>query len=150
MSLSSRLATLADFDFAREVHHLAYREVVLRQFGSWDDALQDRYFQENWDDGPIKILLCDGVPCGYVGVDYQQALGGIRLRELVIAPKYQRRGLGTSFLRSLFESAVADSVPIRLKVLKSNPARRLYARLGFRETNETDTHVVMEWRRQSS
>ncbi len=32
----------------------------------------------------------------------------------------------------------------RLQVLKVNPSRRLYERLGFSETGATDTHIILE------
>jgi ribosomal protein S18 acetylase RimI-like enzyme len=143
MSLTLRPAASADFDFARETHHLAYRDVVLRQFGNWDDALQDRLFQKNWQEGPFEILLYSGAPCGYAAVDYKP--DKISIRELVLRPEYQGKGLGTQFLQNLFTAASARCIPIHLQVLKANHARQLYARLGFRETGTDETHIIMEW-----
>ncbi len=34
-------------------------------------------------------------------------------------------------------------LPVRLQVIKGNPARNLYERLGFTVTGETDTHLLM-------
>jgi hypothetical protein len=34
---------------------------------------------------------------------------------------------------------------VTLQVLKVNPARRLYERLGFCETGADDTHYQMAW-----
>ena len=38
----------------------------------------------------------------------------------------------------------AAGLPVRLRVFRVNPASRLYERLGFVATGETDTHVLME------
>jgi hypothetical protein len=35
-------------------------------------------------------------------------------------------------------------LPVKLRVLKVNPARRLYERLGFIHKGETPTHYLME------
>lgn len=44
------------------------------------------------------------------------------------------------------EEAAATQRPLGLQVMKGNPARRLYERLGFRQAGESDTHYAMEWR----
>jgi hypothetical protein len=36
----------ADSEFGRMVHHSGYGDVVTRQFGSWDESMQDAFFQE--------------------------------------------------------------------------------------------------------
>ncbi len=41
MEITLRLAGEDDKDFCRRTHHLAYRDVVMRQFGGWDDGQQD-------------------------------------------------------------------------------------------------------------
>jgi ribosomal protein S18 acetylase RimI-like enzyme len=43
----------------------------------------------------------------------------------------------------LFSESNLTRQPIRLFVLKVNPARRLYERLGFQVLEETETHYVM-------
>ena len=35
----------ADFEFGRFVHHAAYQDVVTRQFGSWEEKIQDGFFE---------------------------------------------------------------------------------------------------------
>lgn len=59
-------------------------------------------------------------------------------------PDHQGRGLGTELLRRVLARADARRLPVRLQVLKGNPARRLYRRLGFVDAAETETHHVME------
>jgi ribosomal protein S18 acetylase RimI-like enzyme len=131
-------------DFARTVHHLAYRHVVTRQFGLWDETLQDRFFDRGWSTAKIEILLVDGEPCGYTGIEDRP--GDVYLRELVIQPEYQGRGIGTTILRQVMARAQGRGVPVRLQVLQQNRAQDLYRRVGFREVGRTETHVLMEWR----
>lgn len=44
----------------------------------------------------------------------------------------------------LAAEARAAGLPLRLQVLKVNPAMRLYARLGLRIVGETATHLRMQ------
>jgi GNAT superfamily N-acetyltransferase len=143
MEIEIRQATDADTEFARETHHAAYRDVVERQFGAWDEARQDAFFAEAWKPSHHGIISVDGVRCGYWAVEDRGA--DIHVRELVIHPSHQGRGLGTALLRGLQRQAQDRDIPIRLGTFHENYARRLYARLGFRELDSTATHVLMEW-----
>lgn len=50
------------------MHHAAYRDVVTRQFGSWEEKIQDDFFNEGWNRAPHKIVLMDGVLAGIYSV----------------------------------------------------------------------------------
>jgi hypothetical protein len=49
--LQRRLASLADAEFGRNVHHRAYRDVVEQQFGAWNTAAQDAFFRDGLERG---------------------------------------------------------------------------------------------------
>jgi ribosomal protein S18 acetylase RimI-like enzyme len=143
MSVTRRPATDSDADFAREAHHKAYHDVVVRQFGAWDESAQDSFFNKDWSSAEHEILLCDGAPRGYVSVEEYPDY--IHVRELVVPPEYRGRGIGSSFLSLVLEQATARQVPVRLGVLHENHAASLYRRLGFREYDRTETHILMQW-----
>jgi len=48
MEISRRPATPADESIARELHERGYRDVVVRQFGSWNQEQQQHFFAEKW------------------------------------------------------------------------------------------------------
>jgi N-acetylglutamate synthase-like GNAT family acetyltransferase len=144
MIVSRRAATAADTAFARRTHHAAYRDVVEQQFGSWDETRQDEFFATSWDPATHEIILRDGIPVGYCAIEY--ARDEMHLRELVISPAEQGRGVGTELLRQLQGMAQADAKPIRLRTFRHNRAQQLYARLGFVPINQTPTHIQFEWR----
>jgi ribosomal protein S18 acetylase RimI-like enzyme len=56
-------------------------------------------------------------------------------------------GVGGSVMHVLIEDAIYAKKAITLAVVKINPARRLYDRLGFRVTHE-DQHKVYMRREQ--
>jgi ribosomal protein S18 acetylase RimI-like enzyme len=141
--LTRRPATLSDSTFAKVAHHRAYRDVVIAQFGPWDEAEQDRLFDEAWKENPHEILVCDGAACGYLGVDLHPE--EIVLREVVIMPEFQGHGLGSMLLAELRTLSKSRGVPVRLQVLRLNRAANLYRRFGFRECGSTLTHLLMEF-----
>lgn len=49
--ITRRPATEADREWARQLHHRVVRDVVERQFGSWDEDQQDRFFANDWNGG---------------------------------------------------------------------------------------------------
>lgn len=144
MKITLRAATEADAVFARQAHHAGYRDVASRQFG-WDEALQDRFFAGDWRGGRgMEIVTCDGVACGYMSVEEDAA--ALVVREIVVRPEFQGRGIGTRLLHDVLERATARGWCVRLGVLHQNRAQVLYRRLRFRETGRSETHVLMEWR----
>lgn len=124
-------------------HHAAYREVVVAQYGSWDDAQQDQFFLKDWANGQFVILMIDDTPCGYACVE--ERTDDTHVRELVVDPMRQNRGIGTTILRCVMAAAARRGVPVRLGTQQRNRAQQLYRRLGFREIDRTATHVIFEW-----
>jgi ribosomal protein S18 acetylase RimI-like enzyme len=127
--ITRRRAVAGDVEFARRVHHEAYRDVVVRQFGRWDEGLQNRFFMEGWKSELTEIVLCDGVPCGCLSVVERAA--GVVVRNIALLPEFQGRGIGTGLLAEVMERAGERGVPVRLDVLHQNRARKLYERIGF-------------------
>jgi ribosomal protein S18 acetylase RimI-like enzyme len=137
--LSRRPAVVDDCEWARAVHHAALRDVVERQFGVWDAPLQDRFFAGEWAAAPFEIICWDGRPCGYVCLEVRP--DDVHLRELVIAPDHQNRGIGTAIVEDAIERARRRHVPVVLQALHRNRAIGLYRRLGFVATGRTETHT---------
>lgn len=143
MILERGPATSSDTEFARTTHHAAYRDVVSRQFGAWDEALQDRLFEEKWMPDKCEIVLCDGNPCGFLSVEDHP--DHIHISEIVIAPQFQGRGIGSRLLNEEVQRGREAKSPLRLQVLRENRALELYRRLGFKECDTTETHICMIW-----
>jgi GNAT superfamily N-acetyltransferase len=52
----------------------------------------------------------------------------IYLGDIQIHEAYRSQGIGTSLIKSVIQSAAIANKPIRLRVLKGNPAKKLYLR----------------------
>lgn len=66
-----------------------------------------------------------------------------RLVQIQIDPGFQGIGIGERVIRDLLAEARASSAPVRLSVLKVNPAKRLYERLGFVTEGESERSFRM-------
>jgi len=145
MKTVRRPALKSDKDFCRQIHHRAYRTVCERQFGPWNERVQDDFFEKDWNANAegFEILLCDGVPCGYLRVEV--SLDRVQVHEIVIDPGFQNRGIGTFFMRQIMAQAQTLSLPLHLQTLHQNRAFEFYRRIGFKETGRTGTHTLLEW-----
>ncbi|MCR4274859.1 MAG: GNAT family N-acetyltransferase [Candidatus Campbellbacteria bacterium] len=146
--LKRRPAEEQDYEFARQVHHASYRDVVEKQFGSWDEQKQDKFFRSAWESSPHELIYCNGEPCGYFSM--HETDDAIQLHELVLLPEFQGQGIGSEILKESLEQVRAKHKPVRLQVLKKNKAANLYRRMGFKETGETETHIEMEFNPHNS
>ena len=63
-----------------------------------------------------------------------------------LASTHRNLGLGSALVGDLLALAASRNLPLRLRVLRVNPARRLYERLGFAQSGESATHYEMEAR----
>ena len=65
------------------------------------------------------------------------------LGQLFIDGSSRRKGIGTLVVKGLIEEAARAGQAITLGVVKTNPALRLYERLGFRTTHEDERKFYM-------
>jgi ribosomal protein S18 acetylase RimI-like enzyme len=137
-----RLRPASDQDrrFAYEVKRAALGPHVARVWG-WDEEVQQDFHSRDWAVRRPEIVVLDGVDVGTV--EFVRGEADYHLGELYLLPEQQRRGIGSRLLRRLLAVADAERLPVRLEVIKINPARRLYERHGFAIRGETETHFQM-------
>jgi ribosomal protein S18 acetylase RimI-like enzyme len=139
--LTLRPATQADGEALFQLLKATMQDYVARTWG-WDEAWQRAYFWDRFDPATERIVVLDGKDIGVLAVSEQH--DRLFVERLYILPSYQGRGIGTQLLRGIMARAFDRELPVRLRVLKVNPARRLYERLGFAQVGETETSFIME------
>ena len=142
MNVSLRPATESDYDYLWWLHGATMRTYVEAIWG-WDEAVQRQLFDDRFDPARMEIIESAGQAVGYISVERRR--GFIFLSAIEVAPDFQSQGIGTHLIRDLQDEAERQGIPLRLRVLKGNPARRLYERLGFAATGDTETHITMSW-----
>jgi GNAT superfamily N-acetyltransferase len=140
-SLKTRAAAESDRGFAYEVKRAALGPYVEQVWG-WDEPVQQAFHAREWDARRTDIIVIDGEDAGTVQFVRREA--DCLLGEFYLLPRFQRQGVGSRLMRRMLATADAEGLPVRLQVIKINPAKALYERHGFRVSGETSTHFVME------
>lgn len=133
--------------------YIATRRDEVAAWG-WDTAQQDAFLRMQFQvqqrayglqypNADHRMIMAGETPLGRLIVF--RAAGEILLVDIALLPPYRNAGIGARLIRELQGEAAESRRPLRLRVNKSNPARRLYDRLGFRVTGETEMQYAMEW-----
>lgn len=88
------------------------------------------------------VVEVDGVPCGRLYVDDGSELTVV---DVALLPAYRGSGIGGRLIQDVQRLARERETAVVLSVEHTNPARRLYERLGFTETDRDDVRAVLRW-----
>lgn len=153
MTVTLRPVAASDDDFLFEVYAGTRRDEV--SAWGWDAAQQDmflkmqfnvqrRVYEAQYAQSGHHLILLDDEPVGRLWVVRSDE--EIHLVDIALLPAHRGKGIGGSLVKDLLDEAARADKPCRLQVLKSNPAGRLYARLGFVPIGEDGMYFQMEWR----
>jgi ribosomal protein S18 acetylase RimI-like enzyme len=117
------------------------RQYVEQTWG-WDEDWQRAYFHMRFDPAENQVVVLDSQDIGVISVEWREDV--VHLGTLYILPEYQGQGIGTQVLNDLLAAAFREGLPVTLRVLQVNPAKRLYERLGFVVVEEDDVRYVMK------
>ena len=144
MKLQLIPATQADFEYARDIHHTAYRDMVIRQFGQWEKPVQDRFFIKTWNQQKFEIITVEDEPCGFCSLEESDE--AIQLREFAVEVSKQGMGIGSQLLTLLKRMGMQQGKIVLINVMKSNDkAKRLYERHGFSVYGENNSQFLMQF-----
>lgn len=118
------------------------RKHVLATFGAWNEDEARRNIAESIAAGYTQIIELGDAPVGIHAVE--RAPDHIQLWRIFILPEYQRRGIGSELIERLLIEARGAALPLRLRVLRVNPAFKLYERMGFKVVQTTPERYFME------
>lgn len=140
ISYTLRKATTEDLPFERELFastredlrmldldRMTIDNLINQQF----DA-QRQYYTGIFGDAEYYIIVSRRKSIGRLIVARREKeLHGI---DIALLPPYRNQSIGTHIIRKLCAEALRKGQQMRIHVLESNRARRLYGRLGFVET----------------
>jgi GNAT superfamily N-acetyltransferase len=139
MNLAFRPARHEDFDYCEGLY-FAEMERINREL-KLDRNVQKASFRRQWAATEVCIITHDGADSGWLQSATRD--GAFFLAQLFVEAPLQRRGFGTAVMHSLVDEATRTGQPMTLGVVKTNPAKRLYERLGFHVTHEDDRKFYM-------
>ena len=149
-SVSLRPATEADEDFLHqlfastrmdEFKFLLADETQLETLVRMQFNLQRQQYDAGYPEADHKIILRNGQPIGRLFVDESDE--EFTLVDVALLAEHRNSGLGTYLIQRLLRRATNKGKRVRLHVLKSNPAQRLYERLGFSRVSEDGMYCEM-------
>lgn len=105
--------------------------------------LQQMHYRTHYPNARFDVIGMDGVPVGRLYVAPMEH--EIRLMDIALLPQWRGRGIGGALIRNIMSEASRAGRYLSLHVEPDNPARRLYARLGFIAIEQVGIHVLMHW-----
>lgn len=110
----------------------------------WNDARERKQFFEQLSVVSLRIIRVDGEIAGFV--DFRPGAERCELHTMIVAPRWQSKGVGAAVLEHLRSEARALNRPMVVSVLKTNPrALYFYERQGFAVTSSSQDHDQMTW-----
>lgn len=152
--IALRPAVAADAPFLRDVY-IAGRweewaaaglpDAAIRPFLESQFALQTLHYDRYYADADHWIVQCRDVLAGRLILLNQSS--DIRLVDIGLLPGFRGAGIGAALLGWVQTLAsAAGHGRVSLHVAPTNPAQRLYHRMGFRVTADDGANLLMEWR----
>ena len=125
-----------------EFSALGWTEAQLEPLLRMQFAAQRQWYASAYPGSEHQIVTMEGSPIGRMIV--QRLPESVTLVDIALMPEHRGHGIGETLLRDLLEESARKGLPVRLQVLKSNPAARLYSRLGFVNVGEDQMYWRME------
>ena len=137
-----RPMSVNDSDYLYDLCEATMRRYIEVVWGHWNESGSRSFFRDAVAKGEFDSICNNGERVGAVSVQIHPSYH--QLEQLYIEPSHQNQGYGTVVVGKILAAAALDSKPVRLRVLKPNPAKRLYERLGFVVTQTTPERYFME------
>jgi GNAT superfamily N-acetyltransferase len=128
-----------DFLFCERLYFAEMEHIIARL--GFDLQQERESFARQWRAAEVRIITIAGEDIGWLQTRLTD--NALFLGQLYLSGPVQRQGIGTRVLQMLIEEARRAGKPVTLGVVKINPARRLYERLGFRCTHEDEHKLYM-------
>ena len=103
---------------------------------------QQRWYESTYAGAEHHVVICENQQVGRLLI-FRKGEAAV-LVDISLMPEYRNRGIGAELIRAMLKECDEKKTAARLQVLKTNPARRLYERLGFRQTSTDEMYVQME------
>ena len=139
-----RSAIPDDHDLIYALKVEAVRPYVEKIWG-WDENLQQNDFDRDFAViQHFSVIEIDRKFIGFVQCYFESPY--LDVVEIHLLSEYRGRGIGSDILLCLQNDCMTKNRKIRIGCFKENHrARALYQKLGFIQTEETDTHYILEY-----
>ncbi len=141
MDIELRNVKESDFDWLYNLRSQTMTKYINDSGDQFNLETQSNRIMKEYES--IKIVRNDNKDIGMFKVKcYSDRWEIIQIQLL---PDYQHMGIGTKLIQNLQAEASQQDVAIFLSVLKVNPAKQLYERLGFEVVQEKEKSYTMRY-----
>jgi len=109
----------------------------------WDEAFQRKEFSEDLAPESWQIIVAKSQDIG--GFVLKDKPDHLWLEMLIIKPKHQKNGVGLWAIDYMKKLATEISCPLKLSVIKLNPVKPFYLKLGFKQYYEDKAFYKLVW-----
>ncbi|MFX0200017.1 MAG: GNAT family N-acetyltransferase [Candidatus Hodarchaeota archaeon] len=125
--------------FAHNLTQTNMKGYIERYWGGWKEEI----FGNNYDLGENYLVVMEDNPIGYLRIRF--AANECWIEDIQIKEDYQNRGIGSWVLKNaLLVAERKGCESMKLRVLKENPAKRLYNRFGFVQISDDESSIIMK------
>ena len=144
MDYKIRFATPDDYDLIYALKSESIRPYVEKIWG-WDEDYQKKDFDGDFSNmEQFHVIEVGGKFVGFVQYYFEYPY--FEVVEIHLLPEYRGKGIGSDILQYLQKVCIAQDRKIRIGCFKENHrAKALYQKLGFMQTEETETHYILEY-----
>ena len=152
VDLKLRPVVAADRDFllnvyaatrADEMAMVPWSEEQKREFVEMQFNAQDTFYRDQFKDAVFQIVELDSRPIGRLYVDRRP--DELRVIDIALLSEQRGKGIGGRLMQDVIDEAAIVGKKVRIHVERSNPAMRLYERLGFTKVEDQGVYWLMEW-----
>lgn len=141
--LQLRPACAQDIELTYAITENAMRPYVEHTWGAWIESDQRKKHAANFTPETHRIIMFEDEPVGLVAIE--DTPEHVWLVKLYLLEAVRSRGLGTTVLAEVLDTAARRSKPVQLRVLRVNTrAQTFYRRHGFRVVAETPERLIMQ------
>jgi GNAT superfamily N-acetyltransferase len=109
-------------------------------------AAQDSHYRKYYPTCEYFVIALKGEPVGRLYRD--RRADEIRVVDIALLAAKRGQGIGGEIMRQILTEAAEAHLMVRIHVETTNPARRLYERLGFRLVEKGDVYDLLSWNGQ--
>jgi len=141
--ITLRESNVDDAEFAYKVVKETMRDYAIQTWGVWLDKESKQAAIKETESGDVKIIELENDRIGILLVE--RSNNQIVIEQIYILPEYQNQGIGTTIISGLKKESLKLHIPLKLSVLRVNPAKDFYIRNGFIIEKETDERIYMQY-----
>ena len=132
-------------------HDLIYTLMVesvrpyVEKIWGWDESFQQNDFDRDFAViTHFRVIEIDRRFIGFLQCRFEHPY--LDVVEIHLLSEYRGKGIGSDILRCLQKDCVIQNRKIRIGCFKDNyRSKALYQKLGFIQTEETDTHYILKY-----